>query len=47
MLKQAGTPVHFAQYPESRHGFTVRMNGDWQQAQQVIIDEILAAAPVP
>ena len=46
LLEAAGTPVRYARYPESRHGFTVRMNGDWQAAQQAIIDAINAAAPV-
>lgn len=46
MLEKAGASVRFARYPESRHGFTVRMNGDWREAQQTIIDAINAAAPV-
>lgn len=46
LLEKAGTSVRFARYPESRHGFTVRMNGDWQAAQQTIIDAINAASPV-
>ncbi len=46
LLEEAGTPVRYARYPESRHGFTVRMNGDWQAAQQVIIDAINDAAPL-
>ena len=46
MLEDAGSSVCFARYPESRHGFTVRMNGDWQSAQKAIIDAINAAAPV-
>ena len=46
MLEKAGSSVRFARYPESRHGFTVRMNGDWQDAQQTIIDAINSAAPV-
>ena len=46
MLEKAGSSVRFARYPESRHGFTVRMNGDWQDAQQTIIDAINNAAPV-
>ena len=45
MLEKAGSPVRFARYPESRHGFTVRMNGDWQDAQQAIIDAINDAGP--
>ena len=46
MLEEAGATVRFARYPDSRHGFTVRMNGDWQDAQQTIIDAINGAAPV-
>ena len=46
MLEKAGASVRFVRYPESRHGFTVRMNGDWREAQQTIIDAINAAAPV-
>ena len=46
MLEKAGSSVRFLRYPESRHGFTVRMNGDWRNAQQAIIDAINAAAPV-
>ncbi|MBQ6507040.1 MAG: alpha/beta hydrolase, partial [Clostridia bacterium] len=45
-LEAAGTSVRFIRYPESRHGFTVRMNGAWQEAQQAIIDAINAAPPV-
>lgn len=44
-LEAAGTSVRFIRFPESRHGFTVRMNGDWQEAQQAIIDAINAASP--
>lgn len=46
MLKAAGASVRFVRYPDSRHGFTVRMNGEWQDAQQVIIDAICTAEPV-
>ncbi len=46
MLERVGTPVRFVRYPESRHGFTVRMNGDWESAQQAIIDAIRSAGPV-
>ena len=46
MLEAAGVSVRFVRYPESRHGFTVRMNGAWQEAQQAIIDAINEAAPI-
>ena len=45
MLENAGTSVRFVRYPESRHGFTVRMNDSWQEAQQAIIDAIREASP--
>lgn len=36
-MMDAGVEVTVKAYPSSTHGFTVRMSGDWQDAQQVII----------
>ena len=42
-LEEAGNRVSFASFPDSRHGFTIRMQDDWRKAQQAIIDAICAA----
>ena len=46
MLEAAGASVKFIRYPESRHGFTVRINGEWREAQNAIIEAINEAAPI-
>ena len=46
MLEQAGVHVDYVSFPDSRHGFSVRMIDDWRGAQQAFIDAINAAAPV-
>ena len=46
MLEQAGVQVDYVRFPDSRHGFSVRMIDDWRGAQQAFIDAINAAAPV-
>ena len=45
MLESAGTLVKIVSFPESRHGFTVRMLDDWWNAQETIIDEINTMTP--
>lgn len=46
MLEQAGVQVDYVRFPDSRHGFSVRMIDDWRGAQQAFIDAINAATPV-
>lgn len=41
-LAQAGTQVKRIEFPGSRHGFTVRLLDQWQEAQQAIVDAINA-----
>ena len=45
MLESVGTQVKRVSFPESRHGFTVRMLDDWWKAQETIIDEINKMTP--
>ena len=45
-LVQAGNQVKRVGFPESRHGFSVRMLDQWQEAQQTIVDAINACPPV-
>lgn len=42
-LIQAGTEVMMKRFLNSRHGFTVRMIDEWQEAQKLIIGEIISA----
>lgn len=39
-LLQAGNQVKRIAFPNSRHGFSVRMLDEWQEAQQAIVDAI-------
>ena len=39
-LAQAGNRVKRIEFPDSRHGFTVRMLDQWREAQQAIVDAI-------
>ena len=39
-MVEQGVPVTFKAYPDCTHGFTVRMQGDWLAAQEVIIHAI-------
>ena len=45
-LLQAGNRVERIEFPDSRHGFSVRMLDQWQQAQQAIVDAINACPAV-
>lgn len=36
-LAQAGSEVMIKTFPESAHGFTVRMTGDWRAAQELMV----------
>lgn len=42
-LVEAGTEVTIKRFLDSRHGFTIRMADEWQEAQELIIHEILDA----
>ncbi len=42
-LVEAGTEVTIKRFLDSRHGFTIRMADEWQEAQELIIREILDA----
>lgn len=42
-LVEAGTEVTIKRFLNSRHGFTVRMVDEWQEAQELIIREIINA----
>lgn len=42
-LIEAGTEVTIKRFLNSRHGFTVRLVDEWQEAQELIIREILNA----
>lgn len=46
MLEAAGVNVSYVTFPDSRHGFSVRMIDDWRGAQQAFIDTINAAKPI-
>ena len=39
-LVEAGVEVHQKRFKNSNHGFVVRISGEWESAQQMIIDEI-------
>lgn len=43
-LMESGAEVTFRSYPNSRHGFAVRMMDDWRDAQEVIIRHIKEAS---
>ncbi|MBQ1491685.1 MAG: alpha/beta hydrolase [Blautia sp.] len=43
MLTEAGVSVSYLSYPESRHGFSVRMVDEWQKAQEDFIDVLVKA----
>lgn len=45
-LLQAGNRVERVEFPNSRHGFSVRMLDEWQEAQQAIVDAINACPAV-
>ena len=45
-LEEAGVSVACVRFPDSRHGFSVRLIDDWRGAQQAFIDAINAAAPI-
>ena len=45
-LLQAGNRVERIEFPDSRHGFSVRMLDQWQEAQQAIVDAINACPAV-
>lgn len=45
-LLQAGNQVKRIAFPNSRHGFSVRMIDEWQEAQQAIVDAINACPAV-
>jgi len=45
-LSKAGNKVERIEFPNSRHGFSVRMLDEWQEAQQAIVDAINACPPV-
>ena len=45
-LLQAGNRVERIEFPDSRHGFSVRMLDRWQEAQQAIVDAINACPAV-
>lgn len=40
-LIEAGTEVTIKRFLNSRHGFTIRMADEWQEAQELVIREIL------
>lgn len=43
-LVESGTEVTIKRFLNSRHGFTVRMVDEWQEAQELIIREIINAS---
>lgn len=43
-LSQAGTVVTMRRFCNSRHGFTVRLSDEWQEAQELIIHRIVEAS---
>lgn len=43
-MVENGVRVTFQAYPHSTHGFTVRMMGDWQDSQKLVIQEIQQAS---
>lgn len=43
-MVEQGVPVTFIAYPDSVHGFTVRLSGQWQDAQKQIIRAIQTAS---
>lgn len=45
-LLQAGNQVKRIEFPNSRHGFTVRMLDEWREAQQAIVNAINACPVV-